>query len=163
MTTFLDFWVHSCISWFLGKKFFVGKSNHYSRKSNEQTEVRTELFWFCLKQEATGRQRCLFYDRTDGDTTWTGSGEASGCEGWWGRVSSLSLSPTHSLSEKRSSDMDGRSWICCFFFFSFLLLALVHSYCIFLHISDKRGAFRTVLCEEREAEKKEKGKKPISY
>lgn len=67
---------------FGGKSFFVGKSDHYSRKSNEQTEVRTELFWFCLKQEATRQQRCLFYDRTDGDTTWTGSGEASGCEGW---------------------------------------------------------------------------------
>lgn len=40
-------------------------------------------------------------------------------------------------------------------------LTLVHSYCFFLHISDKRGAFRTVLCEKRSKNKEEK--KIISY
>lgn len=76
---------------------------------------------------------------------------------------SLSHSLAHSLSQRRGVQtwMEEAGFVV--FFFSFLLLALVHSYCIFLHISDKRGAFRTVLCEEREAEKKEKGKKPISY
>lgn len=45
----------------------------------------------------------------------------------------------------------------CFFHF----LALVHSYCFFLHISDKRRAFRTVLCEKRS--KKGETKEIISY
>lgn len=46
------------------------------------------------------------------------------------------------------------------FGFFFHVLTLVHSYCFFLHISDKRGAFRTVLCEKRS---KNKEKKIISY
>lgn len=44
--------------------------------------------------------------------------------------------------------------------FFFHVLALVHSYCFFLHISDKRRAFRTVLCEKISKKKK---KKIISY
>lgn len=44
--------------------------------------------------------------------------------------------------------------------FFFYVLALVHSYCFFLHISDKRGAFRTVLCEKRS---KKRRIKIISY
>lgn len=44
-------------------------------------------------------------------------------------------------------------------FFFFHVLALVHSYCFFLHISDKRGAFRTVLCEKRGKRKEKKNHK----
>lgn len=40
--------------------------------------------------------------------------------------------------------------------FVFHVLALIHSYCFFLHISDKRGAFRTVLCEKRSKKKEER-------
>lgn len=50
------------------------------------------------------------------------------------------------LSRRRVIENDGRSWICLIFFCNFL--ALVHSYCFFLHISDKHRAFRTVLCEK---------------
>lgn len=48
---------------------------------------------------------------------------------------------------------DGRSWIFLFFF----VTTLVHSYCFCLHISDKRGALRTVLCEKRGKRKKKRG------
>lgn len=46
-----------------------------------------------------------------------------------------------------------------FSFFFFLVTTLVHSYCFFLHISDKRGALRTVLCEKRGKRKRRGGGK----
>lgn len=53
---------------------------------------------------------------------------------------------------------DGRSWIL-FCLVVFFVITLVHSYCFFLHISDKHGAFRTVLCEKRGKRKRKEGKK----
>lgn len=35
----------------------------------------------------------------------------------------------------------------------FSVLVLVHSYCFFLHISDKHWAFRIVLCEKMKKNK----------
>lgn len=52
-----------------------------------------------------------------------------------------------------------RQWWKKLDFFFFHVLALVHSYCFFLHISDKRGAFRTVLCEKRGKRKEKKNHK----
>lgn len=62
------------------------------------------------------------------------------------------------LSCRRVIENDGRSWICLNFC---NFLALVHSYCFFLHISDKHRAFRTVLCEKISKKEEKKSEATI--